>query len=736
MKKIVLVVLAGLLCIPYGALSSEKIPSERRPRIGLVLGGGGARGAAHVGVLNVLEELHIPIDCIAGTSMGAIVGGLYASGMSPEQMEAWFSQANWYDLLSDDSSRKEKSVRDKIEDFNYINAFEFGFNDGKMTFPDAFRNGRKLIFELRKLTLPVVGITDFDELPIPFRAVASDIVSGDMVVLKQGHLAEAIRASMAIPGVFAPFEIDGRLLVDGFVTRNLPISVAKQMDADIIIAVDVGTPLKPREELDSMLDMTGQMFSILAEKDTKEQVKTLTESDVYIRLLLPGVSGGDFLQCPDICETGYSNALDYVSVLQSLSVDEAEYDTFLARQRRSAVPPLPVSEVTLAYTGTVSRKTLADNIQSKPSTNLNVEVLKQDMGRLYRIGGFEQVDFNLLSDSNAWKLQLSAEDKSWGPNYLTVGLNMENNLKDGNDLLLRGRYKMTELNELGAEFWLEGVIGDQQAAGMEFYQPLDFRRQWFAAGALGYSRMTYNGAFENGYQNVRRTMKGADLGLGRNIQNWGLLRASCQFNEAQLEYDATLTNSWPSDIRAIFLEGALNIDTLDSLFFPRRGVVSAMWYRHALPEDSDQPDFDQFYAEGGIPLNWGPWTCTPYLELGGRIGENEIPMQYQFPLGGFLNMSGYTQGELSGQYVGFGALYFYRKIGNIAPGIGRTFNAGCSIESGNTWQDSSDIAADDLKLAGSIFIGADTFLGPCFLSFGMSENNHRAVYIYLGKAMF
>ena len=227
----------------------------------------------------------------------------------------------------------------------------------------------------------------------------------------------------------------------GFVTRNLPISVAKQMDADIIIAVDVGTPLKSREELDSMLDMTGQMFSILAEKDTKEQVKTLTESDVYIRLLLPGVSGGDFLQCPDICETGYSNALDYVSVLQSLSVDETEYDTFLARQRRGDAPPLPVSEVTLAYTGTVSRKTMADNIQSKPSTNLNVEVLKQDMGRLYRIGGFEQVDFNLLSDSNAWKLQLSAEDKSWGPNYLTVGLNMENNLKDGNDLLLRGRYK-------------------------------------------------------------------------------------------------------------------------------------------------------------------------------------------------------------------------------------------------------------------------------------------------------
>ena len=190
MKKLALAVLAGLLCIPHGAFSSEKIPSERRPRIGLVLGGGGARGAAHVGVLNVLEELHIPIDCIAGTSMGAIVGGLYASGMSPEQMEAWFSQANWYDLLSDDSSRENKSVRDKIEDFNYINAFEFGFNDGEMTFPDAFRNGRKLIFELRKLTLPVVGITDFDELPIPFRAVASDIVSGDMVVLKQGHLAE------------------------------------------------------------------------------------------------------------------------------------------------------------------------------------------------------------------------------------------------------------------------------------------------------------------------------------------------------------------------------------------------------------------------------------------------------------------------------------------------------------------------------------------------------------------
>jgi len=243
-----------------------------RPKIGLALGGGGARGCAHVGVLRVLDKMHIPIDYIAGTSMGAVVGGLYASGLSVDEIERALVTTDWNDALADRTRYRELTFRRKDDENRYLTSFDAGLHGIRLALPSGLRSAQKLRFLLQSYLIPVAGVHDFSKLPIPFKAVASDIETGDAVVLDHGDLAAAIRASMSIPGVFSPMEMDGHLLVDGGITDNIPVDVARGMGADIVIAVDVGSPLLKREQLGSMVAVTNQVLTILTRRNMAPQI--------------------------------------------------------------------------------------------------------------------------------------------------------------------------------------------------------------------------------------------------------------------------------------------------------------------------------------------------------------------------------------------------------------------------------------------------------------------------------
>ena len=264
---------------------------DRRPRIGLALSGGGARGGAHVGVLKVLEELRVPVDFIAGTSIGAVVGGLYASGMSPEQIQEWLLSSDWNAYIDDRPPRRDLSFRRKEYDRQYIPDLELGLKGGRLKGPEGLIAGHLFGMELNRLTLPVAEVTDFGLLPIPFRAVATDIVTGDKVVLSHGRLSDAIRASMTIPAVITPVELDGRLLVDGGLTDNLPVDVARAMGADVVIAVDIGTPLSDREHLGSLFDISRQVVNILPESNARASRKM---ADLLVEPELAGIAVADY----------------------------------------------------------------------------------------------------------------------------------------------------------------------------------------------------------------------------------------------------------------------------------------------------------------------------------------------------------------------------------------------------------------------------------------------------------
>src|SRR5450631_3784317 len=335
---------AGCLWSAGSRADAESPPNAEppaRPRICLVLSGGGSRGMAHIGVLKVLEELKIPIDCIAGTSMGAVVGGLYASGMTAHQIDATMRSVDWQEAFRDAPPRRDLAFRRKQDDRNFLVRLPLGLKHRQILLPKGFIQGQKLQETLRQLTLPFSNSTDFDLLPTPFRAVATDLETGNAVLMDKGDLAIAMRASISAPGVFAPVESHGRLLVDGGLAENLPVDVARAMHADILIVSDVSFPLQPRSALDSALSISNQILAILVRKDSDRQRSSLGKQDILIEPNLGSAAATDFTAPSAVITRGEDAARQAASVLSPYSVGEAAYRDYLAR-RATREPGLPV----------------------------------------------------------------------------------------------------------------------------------------------------------------------------------------------------------------------------------------------------------------------------------------------------------------------------------------------------------------------------------------------------------
>ncbi|MBV8308345.1 MAG: patatin-like phospholipase family protein, partial [Gammaproteobacteria bacterium] len=339
--------LAACLASPAGteaqSAAAPLTPHDihQRPRVGLVLSGGGARGAAHIGVLKVLEQMRVPVDAIAGTSMGAVVGGLYASCLSARDIEKIMTSINWQDAFRDRPPREDLDLRRKEEDETFLVKYHFGLRDGHLVVPKGLIQGQKLTETLRRLTLPVARIGNFDELPTPFRAVATDLESGDSVVMGSGDLTSAMRASLSAPGVFAPVEREGRLLVDGGIADNIPVDIVRAMGVDVLIVVDVGGTLLPRKQLTSAPVISNQMLAILINRNSQAQLATLSARDVVIRPELGDASAFDFGSVARVISVGEKAAHASAAALATLAVSEQDMQGYSLHREALRVPAPP-----------------------------------------------------------------------------------------------------------------------------------------------------------------------------------------------------------------------------------------------------------------------------------------------------------------------------------------------------------------------------------------------------------
>jgi NTE family protein len=437
-KIIFALVLLALSLTSYATPTDEE---GARPRVGLVLGGGGARGAAHIGVLKELERLRIPVDAIAGTSMGAIVGGLYASGTTVDKLEQVVVSLNWSAALSDSPHRRDLSFRRKQDDNRYPVDLELGLRGGEMVLPKGLVQGQNLDLLLRELTAHAAHIDDFDDLPIPFRAVATDIATGEMHVMSSGDLALSIRASMSVPGLLAPAQLDDMALVDGGIVSNLPISVIRTMDVDIIIAVEVDFPLYGPDELESAPAITEQILTILMRKDTQYQISTLAETDVLIQPALGTFSSSDFGNAEFAVEKGFEAIEKVEDRLTDLSLNEAEYAQHIAARDLIDREADHLEFVQFEHDGRLTTELLAARAGVEVGDKISPDHLANGANRLYGLDMFEQVSYRIVDEAGQTGVVYSADAKSWGPDFLNVGISLQDDF-DGENRSQSSRCRM------------------------------------------------------------------------------------------------------------------------------------------------------------------------------------------------------------------------------------------------------------------------------------------------------
>ena len=725
----------GLLFLTplYGHAETSGDDSSERLRIGLVLGGGGARGAAHIGVLKELERLQIPIDAIAGTSMGAIVGGLYSTGVGADELQRLVNSLDWATALSDKANREDLSFRRKQDEREFPVNLELGVRGSDLVLPKGVIQGQKLDLLLRELTIRASHIDNFDDLPIPFRAIAADIVGGKTVILDSGDLAQAIRASMSVPGIFAPAEINGQLLVDGGAVGNLPINIMQTLGVDVIIAVDVEFPLYAPEELDSVLTISEQMLTIMIRKETLRQIDLLSDDDILIRPDLGTYASTNFTDIVDTIEPGIASARSQEEKLSAYSVSDAQWKTYLSQRQ-----PLPdiredLAFVRVVHDGKLSPKVLESRLTVKSGDPIDSGVLANNAERLYGLQLYEHVGYRLLRENDGTGVEYSATTKSWGPDILQFGASLEDDFEGSTSFNLAARLTKAGLNRLGAEWRTDLQLGTDPTLLTEYYQPLSFDSRWFFAPSLQLRQSNLN-TFLGDDTVARYRLSEGDFGidLGRELGTVGEFRigAYSGSGKAKIKIGDPQLSSFDFDTGGIFAR--LRIDSADNSRFPRSGTLADLRWNSSRPGLGADVRFDTL--EGEIAHTWSRGKSS--LQLGVSYAttlDSDNQFQDFFPLGGFLRLSGLERGEISGPHAALARMVFYRRVGDTTGGIFETpLYLGMSAEAGNVWLNRSDIDFDSMQVNGSLFVGIDSYLGPIYLAAGFAESGDTNFYLFIG----
>jgi NTE family protein len=723
-----LIALCGWIQVIPAEAADREDPA--RPRIGLVLGGGGAKGAAHIGVLKVLEELRIPVDYITGTSMGAIVGSLYASGLPPAKIEEILTTVDWNDLFSGDPQRQDIDFWRKREDFLFLSPLRLGVRDGKILLPKGLVKDQKINLLFATIMLHTEGISDFDRLPIPFRAVASDVETGEMVVLKSGHLADAARASMSVPGAFPPIELDGRLLIDGGIVRNVPVDIAREMGAEIVICVDVGKPLLKREKLEDPLAIMNQMLDIMMRKNVQEQIDSLGPADVYINPDLGDLESGDFDRGAEGSRMGEEAARRSIDSLRRYSVPAEEYAVFLEKQRREIVQEVKIASVRVEMEGQskISPEVVEDRINLRAGETVDIETLKKEAGYVYGMGDFERVDMRVHRQENGYDLAVRARENSIGPNYLRMGLALESNSDATSRYNILIDYTRRWMNRLGAEWKTLVDLGSPFGVYTEFYQPLTPTRFYYVMPHARASKKPVS-LYRDNDKIAEYSITEYNAGLDLGVQPWmyGAAHIGLLFGreEATLESGNYQLPDNSFARSGVTYGGAL--DQLDNLNFPNDGYYAQLKGFSSLEGLGADKSYDKI--EGGVTGAYTLWrqTVLASFQAGAPLG-GDLPFYDRMELGGFLNLSGLQRAQLRGQYMSLAKLVSYHKVAESFFG---DLYLGGSLETGNVWEDKFDYG--DLRLAGSAFIGYDTIIGPLYIGLGLADGGDIAGYFYLGR---
>lgn len=734
--------IAGLGCIALFVLSAASadplVPDAppQRPRIGLVLGGGGAKGAAHIGVIKVLEEMRVPVDCIAGTSMGAIVGAAYATGMTADELQTVITAVNWKETLTN-APRDDVPVHRKEMDSAFTLGIELGHKaNGDLVTPAGIVPTHQIEALFRRIVSGSRQTANFSALPIPFRAVATDLESGAVKVFDYGDLTIAMRASMAVPGAFAPVEYKGRLYVDGMLVRNLPVDVARDACADVVIAVPVGNPAATRDELKGLLAIASQAMNIAIEANEKAQLATLTDKDVLVPVILPGITSGDFSKVPEAIPIGEAAARAVSTSLARYSLSPAEYAAWRKHVGIAAqVPKVKIDEIRLVGFNVTNPEVMRTYLSVKPGETYDVAKIDRDTTALVARGDYSNVGYQLLTENGRNVLVYTATEKPWGPDYLFLDANLATDFRGDTSWGARAYFDKRWMNSLGGELQTLVQVGEPNLFNVQFYQPVDLSQRFFVAPSV-YANQSlqyvYSGDDVAAQLNVRRY--GATFDGGITFGPWGELRLGVLrgTQESTIKVGNPALIAPPTSQQLGGIEMRFVYDQIDKRFFATQGSYLVLNGFSSQTELGATQSYRTLELRGGHLFTEGPWVLQ--LEARGETDFSSDPPYFdQAQGGGLFNFSGYDISELVGRESILGSLNVRRRIADLNETIGTAVYLGGTLEAGNVYERADGSSAHGVILSGSLYLGIASKLGPVYLAYGQSEAGHSTLYLYLGS---
>lgn len=721
---------------PAVAQQSDVSTPVARPRIGLALSGGGARGFAHVGVLRELEAQRVPIDCIAGTSAGSAVGAAYASGLSPDEIERSLRSVDWdRDMFNDDPPRRDLPTRKKTEEKAYLLDLTLGWRDRSVVLPPGLIAGQKIDLFLHKMLGMSALLDSFDRLPIPFRAMTTDIETGRLVVQDRGSLPRAVRASMAVPSVFSPVEINGRLLVDGGLSRNMPVDIVRSLCADVVIAVDISSPLLKRDELGSVLNMASQMVSVLMDRNMREsRAEIRPGQDLLLTPELGEISAASFGRGVEGIPAGQMAARQSARELQRLALSEAEYSEWQSSRAARVVRDNRYAGVRFVGADAATRRSIRGLSTLPSSGELDNDLMASQINRWSGQGDFQRISYSLIPEPPTQVLEVSLLERAIGPNYLRfgIGASADSNANGAFNVLFG--YRRTGVNAWGGEFKTEGQFGSTRRLTIDFFQPINrgdfqffFDPQFLSEEVPVWIFSDTTRIAEYG---VRSIQAGLDLGVQGRL---GEVRLGA-FAGRRATLPRTGSPLLPqSHDQYQGIQASLLADQLDATDFPREGYLIGGNLR---VERVNSDLVDEFTSRramiyGKQVFSWGDHTLAGTFRLG--QGTDQMALNQAFSLGGFMNLSGLQINQILGTSLRYASVSYQNRLLTLPDPLGRGVYAGLALEGGQIGGRTIGLPEKGWIPGFTAYLGAHTAIGPVYFGYGQASGNNRLFYLFLGR---
>ncbi|HCG6647046.1 patatin-like phospholipase family protein [Vibrio parahaemolyticus] len=739
-------------------VKNEDTPT--RPKVAVVLAGGGAKGAAHIGVLKALEEMHIPVDIITGTSMGAYVGGLYATGMSADEIESFIYSVDWNSGYRDRVDRSQRRVRDKEYEDRYQITTDLGLRFGEVRAPTGVVQGQNMLRVLRETTGNLGRFDSFDELAIPYRSVATDILELDEVVIGNGYLVDAMMASMSVPGALPPYKLNGHMLVDGGVVNNMPVDVARAMGADVVIAVDISTDYKTEDDFTGLFTVADQLSNYLVRRSTQQQVETLQEHDVYIRPNVGQMETVEFDKMPWAFQSGYDITREMESKLAGLRLSNAEYQKYIdhkqeVRKKLVYGDDRVVDEIVIVNNTHYSDVLLTNRLELETGRKIETAEIEKAVENLYALDRFELITYHFEEVDGSNLLVFDVNEKSWGPNYLNFRFFLEDDFDTDSQYGIGMSTNFTNLNSHGAEMALNVEMGTDKLIEAELYSPVLSSQEFFVAGKVAYSSEGRNLPVSdddsslssvNDFLPVSYTEFVSEIAIGIQPTLWQELRLGGRYSSGSIEL-STLASVGNLDFERRGLFANYRLDTLDDFAFPTRGLLVDLEYLvshdtspeeigQSKPKDIVEDTVYEIDARFKGAMSYQRHTLVGQAEYSFVQSKNSSITLDPRELGGFLHLSGIPRNSLIGQNLFFSSLvYRYKWFDNDFGLFEAPVYVGASLEHGGTWSD-NDLKLNEAPLynAASIFFGVDSPIGPIMLAYGRTEQDMEAVYLIVGTS--